>query len=453
VPKAEDCATPADDECTGAIAPCGATTKWSRRFGDGSNQAAMGLALDDAASVIIAGAFPGTADFGGGALTSSGPSDLFLAKYMPNGTHVWSKHVSGNFFSALTAADGLGDVIVFTGVSGLVDFGGGALPGQDQIPELALAKLDPQDGYSWAKRWGVPGKFVYPTALEVTPKGDILFTAGYTGSLDVGCGPVSPPSGLYGGVVVAKLDAAGACVWSKSFGGTLYATGLGVDANGNIYAAGTFSGQADLGGGIVGGNANDPSYIYLAKMNADGVHLYTKTWLVGYPGACSASGIAVDAAGNVVLTGLFGPAGGNPPPAGVNFDNAPLTGQYYANSYLVRLDPNGNTLWSKTFGAGQGLDVALDPNGQIVAVGAADQSPDFGAGPVAGTGLYAARFDPSGDPVGARVFEAGTTTARVLVDGKGNVILAGGFGPTLDLGTGAMTSAGGTDGFVADVGP
>lgn len=453
VPKMEDCATPADDACTGAIAPCGATTTWSRRFGDVTDgQEARTVTLDDAANVFVTSIFSGTADFGGGALASTGPSDLFVAKYTPGGAPVWSKHVAGAFGVSVLAIDGLGDLVLATGVSGLVDFGGGPLPGQDMIPELVLAKLDPQGGYLWAKRWASPGNYLGPNAVRVMPGGDLLLTVDYSGSLDLGCGAMSPPSSFAQGVAVAKLHADGTCVFSKSLGGSAYTQGVGFDAAGDVYVAGTFFGQADLGGGLVGTSGNDPSYIFLSKMSPDGVHLYSKTWLVGYPASCSVGGLAVDAAGNVVLTGVFGPGGGNPPPASVNFGGGALNGPDYLNTYLVRLDPGGTALWSKTFGPGQGLDVALDPNGQVVATGTGYNMLDFGAGPVPVSGVYVARFGADGAPLGARVLDGGTT-AHVAVDGLGNVILSGGFTGSLDLAGNKLVSAGGSDGFVADIGP
>src|SRR5258706_7093467 len=75
--------------------PCGAKSKWSKAFGDAAdNQASNTVAVDVAANVFIAGTFPGSIDFGGGKLTSTGASDLFLAKFDPAGTPLWSKSVA-----------------------------------------------------------------------------------------------------------------------------------------------------------------------------------------------------------------------------------------------------------------------------------------------------------------------------------------------------------------------
>ena len=56
---------------------------WSKRFGDAGTQAANAIAADASGNVIVAGRFEGTVDFGGGALTSAGLSDIFIVKFKP----------------------------------------------------------------------------------------------------------------------------------------------------------------------------------------------------------------------------------------------------------------------------------------------------------------------------------------------------------------------------------
>ena len=56
---------------------------WSERFGDASSQIALAVAVDVSDNVIVAGYFEGAVDFGGGALTSAGGYDVFVAKFGP----------------------------------------------------------------------------------------------------------------------------------------------------------------------------------------------------------------------------------------------------------------------------------------------------------------------------------------------------------------------------------
>lgn len=51
-----------------------------QRFGDASAQHSQGIATDPEGNVVVTGYFAGTLSFGGGALTSAGSDDIFLAK-------------------------------------------------------------------------------------------------------------------------------------------------------------------------------------------------------------------------------------------------------------------------------------------------------------------------------------------------------------------------------------
>ena len=75
----EDCATPADDDGNGKANDHCAI--WSERFGDALNQDGVALAIDPAGDILVAGRMNGSADFGGGTLTSAGKNHIFVAKF------------------------------------------------------------------------------------------------------------------------------------------------------------------------------------------------------------------------------------------------------------------------------------------------------------------------------------------------------------------------------------
>ena len=102
---------------------------WSKGFGDGSHQAAEAVAVDASGNVIVTGNFEGTVDFGGGALTSTGSRDIFVAKFGSDGAHLWSKSFGAgdDQITQAVTVDASGNVIVTGWFYGTVDFGGGAL--------------------------------------------------------------------------------------------------------------------------------------------------------------------------------------------------------------------------------------------------------------------------------------------------------------------------------------
>lgn len=118
---------------------------WSRSFGDGAVQSARSVALSSA-GVVITGALSGTADFGGGPLTSFGGEDVFVARFDNAGGHMWDIAFGdgANEKAASVAVDAVGDIIINGFFDGGIDFGGGpftAYGGGD----FFLAKLDEED--------------------------------------------------------------------------------------------------------------------------------------------------------------------------------------------------------------------------------------------------------------------------------------------------------------------
>ena len=108
---------------------------------------------------------------------------------------------------------------------------------------------------------------------------------------------------------VSKVDAKGNFVYSTYLGGsgTDAATAIAVDAQGNAYVAGTTS-SADfpVTAGAFQKSAvfagSQRSHAFVEKLNPSGSGLLYSTFLAGN-GSDGAQGIAVDAAGNVYVTG------------------------------------------------------------------------------------------------------------------------------------------------------
>jgi hypothetical protein len=118
---------------------------------------------------------------------------------------------------------------------------------------------------------------------------------------------------------------------------------------------------------------------------------------------------------------------------------------------------SGGTQASKIFGGAgdqQVLGMAMTSGGELVVVGRFQGTVDFGGGALTSAGgddVFVVRFWSNGSFAWAERFgDAGDQRANaVAVDMAGNVFVAGGFGGTLDFGKSKITSAGGTDGFVA----
>jgi hypothetical protein len=250
LPKVEVCASPEDENCNGEAA-CTGTHLWSKRFGDTDDQYGLSVTTDSAGNVLLTGYFRGTVDFGGGALTSAGGYDLFVAKLDPAGAHLWSKR-SGDANSQVAfsiTTDSVGNVLLTGTFGGTIDFGGGALTsaGGD---DLFVAKLDAAGKQLWSKRFGDANE-QYGYSITTDSAGNVLLTGYFGGTIDFEGGALTSAGG--NDLFVAKFDAAGAHLWSKHFGDAEDQYGLSIttDSAGNVLLTGRFFGTVDFGGGAL----------------------------------------------------------------------------------------------------------------------------------------------------------------------------------------------------------
>src|SRR5262249_5464222 len=132
--------------------------------------------------------------------------------------------------------------------------------------------------------------------------GNIISVGYFQGTANFGGASLTSAGGF--DVVIAKYAADGTHLWSKRFGGTgdEYVKKVALDASGNIFITGIFRGTADLGRGPL--TSLGGLDMFVAKYSPSGDPLWAKRFGDMYDD--SANGIAVDAAGNVVVTGNFG---------------------------------------------------------------------------------------------------------------------------------------------------
>lgn len=426
LPGIEDCTTPSDEDCDGQTFACPASMPCARRFGDAEGQLATAADVDAAGNLAMAGYFAGKMDLGGGPLTAAGPQDVFVAKFDPTCVHLWSRsfHINDHGSAVALATDGSGAVVVTGYYRGTVDFGDGMTDGAGAY----LVRLDTDGGLAWHKEGGTllgddglgvdvsPGGRVAYTGKATAPDfgdgvlqgpgvavvfdGDgnhvwsrgwangagagitfdpgegVIVAGGLFGTADFGGGDLTnEDSGedLY----VASFDATGAHRWSRRFSGGVGNIRARVDADGMALVAGIFSGQLELGGLL---ETSDPMIdIFVAKLDEDGVLVYGKQY--GGPGIAQLEGLAVSPESEVILTGSFT----NP----IDFGTGPLESAGLNDVFVARLDADGAATWSARYGDAEGqraFAVAVDSANNIVIVGYAAGTVDFGTGPLVGTG-------------------------------------------------------------------
>ena len=271
---------------------------------------------------------------------------------------------------------------------------------------------------------------------------------------------------------IEKLEASvlgGGLFWAEGFGSTNndWGQGVAVDGSGNVLVTGVFNDTVDFDPGVGTVELISPANedIFVAKYSgADGSLL----WAQGFGSTNSDQGlsVAVDASGNVVVTGRFSDI--------VDFDPdmftvVNLTSAGGSDIFVAKYSgADGSLLWAKGFGSTTGFGdvgrgVAVDSNGDVLVTGSfqgtADFDPDTGTVELtsaASIDIFVAKYSGSnGGLLWANGFGALDTDEGegVAVDSNGDVLVTGSFFGTADFdpGTGTfdLISAGFKDIFVA----
>lgn len=276
--------------------------RWSAQFSDATNQTANGVAVDGSGNVIIVGLNDGTVNFGGG---GEGPG-LFVAKFTNEGDYVWSRTFPGSFSTGLLnrpsiAVDITGDVIIGGTFTGTIELDDGPLTSAAaNTTDIFVAKLRATDGTSaaanggWARRFGTTGSEGC-TAVGLDPAGSVLVTGQHADGTTFG--NLQPLSGT--GMFLVKLDTNGIAAWRLGFAGATPRT-LAVGMLGNPIVAGSYSGTVDFGGGPMQSNGMT---LFAAQFDYGGEHIWSRS----FDGTASlyVSNIETNAAGLVGMTGSF----------------------------------------------------------------------------------------------------------------------------------------------------
>lgn len=444
---------------------------WDVVAGTANPEHGIAVAVDPQGNVIASGRFAGTIDLGGGNVFTSTPGDPryhyanFLGKWDANRNLLWAKKIGSsgpnNVFSLAT--DASGNVYLTGELSGSFDLGGGVLPGRttpaaitEPYTDMVVAKFSPTGGYLWARRWGT-SLYNRGVAIAVGANADVYVSGQFMGTVNFGTGAKTSDIPSATDVVFLRLaGSTGITVWAHQFGGALYdyAGGAAVDAAGNAYFGGYYTGTGRFDDGIdtfpaQGGTTDIDAF--LVKFNAAGVRQWARRF--GGNAFDEIRSVRCDSAGNVFMAGLYYSST-------MALDAITLTNAGGEDGYLAKVDSSGTVMWAHNFGSAGNErinSVAFDSADNVFFAGMFANSVSFGGPTLTSAGLVdivGGAYNTAGVHQWSRSYGGASDDAMfdLGVNALGDLYMTGRYSGSVSFGGATHTSAGSTDFFLVKLG-
>jgi hypothetical protein len=307
---------------------------------------------------------------------------------------------------------------------------------------LTFYQLSNAQSFSWVSQLALDD-YNIANSIKVDAAGNSYISGHYY--ITGGPGPQTGTSGAF----IAKYNSAGALLWRDTIKGSDEAGGrIDLDASGNVYFSTFITGTHMVGGTSV--TSTGMRDILIVKYNSAGVKQWIKT--AGSTSNDAAQGIAVDAAGNVYVTGYFGGT--------ASFDGTMKTAVGYSDIFVAKYTSAGTLAWVQTasgdgdtisgVGFDQTLDLALDNLGNPVVSGYFVGDAAFGSTTLTSTGNssgFIAKLDALGNWTWVKQMQV--TPQGLDFDNAGNGYMIGSFINSVNIGTNSFTSSGSTDIYLA----
>jgi hypothetical protein len=310
-----------------------------------------GIAVDASGNIYVTGTSYAT--WGTPVRAFAGTREAFIAKLSASGVLQWNTFLgSANYdYGYAIAVDQNGNIYVL-GTSSM-SWGTPVNPYSGNF-DAFVAKLNGSGVLQWNTFLGQTG-IEWASAIALDTSGNPYIS----GSSENTWG--SPVNAFAGGRdgFVAKLDTSGALQWNTFLGSIVndYASGIALDAGGNVYAGGY---SYDTWGTPVRPFDTAPD-CFVAKLNGSGV-LQWNTFLGG-TGSESGGAIALNTVGNIFVTGSTSATWGSP----VNS----YPGSYSA-AFAAKLNSSGALQWNTFMGSpdfNNAYQVAADGGGNAYVAG------------------------------------------------------------------------------------
>ncbi|WP_437750990.1 MopE-related protein [Sorangium sp. So ce1389] len=434
LPQPESCATPADDDCDGEVneggsdcAP-GITAQWAKQL---SGISISAVAVDAFGNTIIAGSLTSTVDLGAGPLVPRGVGpEAFVAKFDPSGEALFAITFEGDDAGAHDiATDASGNIALLGRFTEHVPVGLGGIAFE---PYHRIVKLDPSGGFLWKTDFKVEvpdGSREFQNAVAMNAAGDVVVV-----------GTINQSWNEWVNGLVRKLDGAtGALTWQKRVGDhddQVRFDDVAARENGEIVTVGSVIFIQYLPTDVIREGCAELMTLSPAGEELDRTCVGTGETGTGEEETWR---LALDPSGHAVLGSTV---------------RREIADPYQGR--VSQLDGAATALWSRDVSPVLRMQLGVDGLGNVVLAGSFAGTLGLGGSGLTSSGsadMYLARLDPDGNFVFSESYgDAGSQRLMHLgVSADGAAVIAGTFAGAITLGESTLVAATAEDTFLAKV--
>ncbi len=413
---------------------------WSFEYGDGPPNHGYAIGSDAQGNVVFAAQGSGDVDLGGGVIDAR----FLLAKLDPAGVVQWVNGYPKGLTNVAGMAVSEGGRIAVAGTcrEAVIDLGGGPLVESfNDHEETCMAVIDEGGAHVWSARFGTtdPSSYIDPSAIAITPSGDVIVALAFTGTVDLDGVTLTGPDGDFNyETLIARFDPQGHLRWARHIQNGVVEQGaslpivsaLAVTPSGDVALGGVFYGSIVVDAALWSSHGEGDAFI--ALLGGDTGEMRWGS-VVGGGGADGFVSLAPLADGGVLAAGWYEGA--------VDVEGQALPDGGYQSSLLLAFGAEGEIRFARSLGDALPeqfvRSAAPRPDGDLVVIAPLDNAMD---------GFEVVRFDALAEhEVRRQSFVASSESGphELLVnsfalDPLGNALFTGSLRGTVDFGTGAL---------------